>query len=71
MTTQELLKKSLMSYDPGKDAHNEFYNHLPYHKDFDLCNWRPLRVFSGNVIKSYQYHLGKPVILFTDVVDEQ
>ncbi len=66
MTPQELFKKSLMTYEPSGSGHDSFYYSLPYVKDYDLCNWRPLRMYSGNVIKFYQYQLDKPVILFTD-----
>lgn len=66
MTPQELFAKSLMTYDAGADSHDSFYYSLPYVKDYDLCNWRPLRMLSGNIIKYYQYSLDKPVILFTD-----
>lgn len=69
MTPNELFAKELMTYDVGTDSHNSFYNNLPYVKDYDLCNWRPLRMFSGNIIKFYQYRLDKPVVLCTDPVD--
>ena len=66
MTPQELFAKELMTYDKGSGDHDMFYYNLPYVKDYDLCNWNPMRMYSGNVIKYYQYHLSKPVILFTD-----
>lgn len=66
MDAQELFKKSLMTYDTKYGTNDSFYYNLPYVKDFDLCNWRPMRMFSGNIIKFYQYTLDKPVILFTD-----
>ena len=69
MTPNELFAKELMTYDVGIDSHNAFYNNLPYVKDYDLCNWRPLRMLSGNIIKFYQYRLDKPVVLCTDPVD--
>lgn len=69
MTPNELFAKELMTYDVGTDSNNTFYNNLPYKKDYDLCNWRPLRVYSGNVIKFYQYQIGKPVVLCTDPAD--
>ncbi len=70
MTPQDLFKKSLLAYDKNTGAPDSFYYHLPYEKDYDLCNWQPLRMYSGNVIKFYQYNLDKPVVLFTDP-DEQ
>lgn len=66
MTPQEIFAKSLVTYDKSYRSNDSFYYHLPYHKDYDLCNWNPMRMYSGNVIKYYQYHLSKPVILFTD-----
>ncbi len=66
MTQQEIFTRSLMTYDKGGDTHDGFYYRLPYVKDYDLCNWRPMRMFSGNIIKFYQYRLDKPVILCTD-----
>lgn len=69
MTPNELFAKELMTYDVGTDSHNSFYNNLPYVKDYDLCNWRPLRMLSGNIIKFYQYRLDKPVVLCTDPGD--
>ncbi|MCH5264682.1 MAG: hypothetical protein J1F02_02200 [Lachnospiraceae bacterium] len=69
MEPQELFKKALLTYDKAYSTNDSFYYNLPYVKDFDLCNWKPLRMFSGNVIKFYQYNLAKPVILFTDTED--
>ena len=69
MTPNELFAKELMTYDVGTDSHSSFYNNLPYVKDYDLCNWRPLRMNSGNIIKFYQYRLDKPVVLCTDPAD--
>lgn len=67
MTPQELFAKGLMTYDHTVASGNDsFYYNLPYKKDFDLCNWQPLRLYSGNIIKFYQYTLDKPVVLFTD-----
>lgn len=66
MTPAELFKKGLVTYDTSYGSNDSFYNNLPYVKDYDLCNWTPLRMFSGNVIKYYQYSMDKPVILFTD-----
>lgn len=66
MTSQDLFAKSLMTYDKGHGDHDMFYYNLPYVKDYDLCNWQPMRMYSGNVIKNYQYQLGKPVSVATD-----
>ena len=66
MNAQELFVKSLANYDHSYSTNDTFYYNLPYKKDFDLCNWKPMRMYSGNIIKFYQYHLDKPVVLFTD-----
>lgn len=66
MTAEDLFKKELMVYDTSYGCNDSFYNNLPYIKDYDLCNWKPLRMFSGNIIKYYQYKMDKPVILYTD-----
>ena len=65
MTPQELFAKSLVTYDRSYSTNDSFYYKLPYKKDFDLCNWTPMRMYSGNIIKFYQYTLDKPVVLFT------
>ena len=69
MTAQEIFAKSLVTYDKSYSSNDSFYYKLPYNKDFDLCNWNPMRMYSGNVIKFYQYKLEQPVVLFTDTDD--
>ena len=69
MRWQELFAKSLVTYDRSYSTNDSFYYKLPYKKDFDLCNWTPMRMYSGNIIKFYQYTLDKPVVLFTDTDD--
>lgn len=69
MTPVELFTKELLSYDNQAGPHDSFYYNLPYVKDYDLCNWSPLRMQSGNIIKFYQYKVDKPLILFTDTED--
>lgn len=66
MTPQEIFAKTLATYDKAYSTNDTFYYKLPYKKDYDLCNWRPLRMYSGNVIKFYQYRIQQPVVLFTD-----
>lgn len=63
---EELFKKMLMTFDHKYEAASVFYDNLPYVRDYDLCNWTPLRMFSGNIIKFYQYKMDKPVIIQTD-----
>ncbi len=69
MTPQELFAKSLVTYDRSYSTNDSFYYKRPYKKDFDLCNWTQMRMYSGNIIKFYQYTLDKPVVLFTDTDD--
>lgn len=70
MYTNELFEKMLMTFDHQYDSNSKFYDSLPYVRDYNLCNWTPLRIQSGNIIKFYQYQLGKPVILQTDPDNE-
>lgn len=66
MQNSELFKKMLMNFDHKYECSMRFYDNLPYRRDYDLCNWTPLRMFSGNIIKYYQYEMKPPVILQTD-----
>ena len=66
---QELFAKSLLAYDKSFHSNDSFYYNLPYKKDYNLCNWNTLRMYSGNIIKFYQYRLDQPVVLFTDTDD--
>ena len=66
MTPQEIFAKTLVTYDKSYSSNDTFYYQLPYKKDYDLCNWSPLRMYSGNIIKYYQYRMQQPVVLFTD-----
>lgn len=63
---EELFRKMLMTFDHKYESSTVFYDNLPYIRDYDLCNWTPLRLMSGNIIKFYQYKLDKPVIIQTD-----
>ena len=45
MTPQEIFAKSLVTYDKTSRSNDSFYYHLPYHKDYDLCNWNPMRMY--------------------------
>ena len=50
MTPQEIFAKSLVTYDKTSRSNDSFYYHLPYHKDYDLCNWNPMLMYSGNAV---------------------
>lgn len=67
MTPQDVYTKELKSYNNRGDAHTQFYYTLPYYKDADLCNWDRMRPYSGNIIKRYQYTLGKPVVIISEI----
>lgn len=66
LDNNELFKKMLTTFDHNCEASSTFYDTLPYVRDYDLCNWTPLRMVSGNIIKFYQYRMDKPVIIQTD-----
>lgn len=66
MTQRELFAKELATYDREFGTSSSFYYQLPYIRDYDLCNWNPMRMLSGNVIKFHQYTLDKPVVIFTE-----
>ncbi len=63
MDALTLFQKSLKTFDEVDEGRNEFYNHLPYKRDSDLCHWEPDGMVSGNLIKYYQYQLDQPVII--------
>lgn len=65
----ELFAKELLTYDTHVGENDMFYYNLPYERNYDLTNTIPIANVSGNVIKFYQYQLGKPVVIFTDTVD--
>jgi len=50
MYTNELFEKMLMTFDHQYDSNSKFYDSLPYVRDYNLCNWTPLRMQSGNII---------------------
>ena len=68
-TAMDLYSKELLSYNPHGSNHDLFYYKLPYVRNYELTNSIPIAAHSGNIIKFYQYQLGKPVIIFTDAVD--
>ena len=68
-TAMDLYSKELLSYNPHGSDHDLFYYKLPYVRNYELTNSIPIAPHSGNIIKFYQYQLGKPVIVFTDAVD--
>ncbi len=66
MDALELFRKSLVHYDETYYTNYSFYDNLPYIRDYDLCHRRPMEMFSGNVIKFFQYKLDKPVYINAD-----
>ena len=65
----ELFSKNLLTYDSHVGHNDMFYYNLPYERNYELTNSISITPVSGNVIKFYQYQLGKPVRIFTDTVD--
>jgi hypothetical protein len=63
---EHLLEKELTTYDRNYEPTIVMYDNQPYTRDISLCNWDPpQQLFSGNVVKFYQYKMRKPVIIQT------
>ncbi len=62
---EKVLLKEITTFDRSYEPSIDIYDHLPYSRDISYCTYTP-RVFStGNIIKFYQYQLGKPQIIQT------
>ena len=68
-TALALFSKELLSYDSHGGGNEMFYYNLPYKRNYALTTSIPIAPVSGNIIKFYQYQLGKPIAIFTDTVD--
>ncbi len=66
----KLVAKALMTFDHTYEPQIQMYDHLPYQRDIDVCNWKKPRIVSGNIVKYFQYDLGKPQIIQNDFVVE-
>lgn len=51
----------LRPYDTTLEDNIPMYDKLPYQRDADLCNKDSLRLTSGNIIKSFTYHIEDPI----------
>lgn len=62
----KLYAKSLMTFDHTYEPQVEMYDKLPYARDIDVCDWKKPRMSSGNIVKFFQYELGKEQIIQND-----
>lgn len=63
---EKLYAKSLMTFDHTYEPQIEMYDKLPYARDIEVCDWKSPRMMSGNVVKFFQYELGKEQIIQND-----
>lgn len=63
---EKLYAKSLMAFDHTYESQIEMYDKLPYARDIEVCDWKSPRMISGNVVKFFQYELGKEQIIQND-----
>ncbi|MBP3702756.1 MAG: hypothetical protein J6I65_03115 [Lachnospiraceae bacterium] len=62
----KLYAKSLMTFDHTYEPQMEMYDKLPYARDINVCDWKKPRMASGNIVKFFQYELGKKQIIQND-----
>lgn len=63
---ENLVVKALTNFDRSYEPTFIMYDNQPYTRDVALCSWDPpQQMYSGNVVKVYQYKMGKPVIIQT------
>lgn len=64
MTKEELRKlKDEGPYDKSLEDYFMLYDNMPYVKDTSICTNDVIKLYSGNVIKSFAYKLGKTKII--------
>lgn len=63
---EKLYAKSLMTFDHTYEPQIEMYDKFPYARDIEVCDWKSPRMISGNVVKFFQYELGKKQIIQND-----
>lgn len=63
MTGNELMLAKLSYYDHSYNYSCNLYDNLPYRKTYELCNEHTVRMYSGNIIKFFQYELEKPFLI--------
>lgn len=62
MNEQTLLKE-ITTFDSSYEQEIAMYDNIYYSRDVDLCNYIPRNFNRGNIVKFFQYQLGKPQIL--------
>lgn len=67
---ENLYVKALTAFDHTYEPQIQMYDKLPYRRDLDVCDWKQPRLVSGNIVKFFQYELGKPQIIQNDFVVE-
>lgn len=60
---ENVLIKELSLFDRSYEPSVTLYDHLPYTRDVSFCTYTPNVYTTGNIIKFYQYRLGKPQII--------
>ncbi len=50
----------ILPFNPTLGEHFPSYDQVTYVQDKDICNDRPIRMESGNIIKYYRYIETKP-----------
>lgn len=41
-------------YDSSMEVDTTMYDHMPYKRDYDICNGKTIRLVSGNIIKYFR-----------------
>ncbi len=60
MTSQELTIAKMMQFDSSYYYTCKLYDNLPYERTWELCNETTVGMYSGNVVKAFQYILQEP-----------
>ncbi|BBF43973.1 hypothetical protein lbkm_2661 [Lachnospiraceae bacterium KM106-2] len=57
MTTMNYNINNRPFDDSASEHRITMYDHLPYQTNRDICNKNHIRLFSGNLVKSYSYSI--------------
>ena len=74
MINNKPIYLSKKPYDSSMGENLSMYDHFPYERDPDICNKHTVKLFSGNVIKFFTYHVNDDTITIPnkdDVMEEQ
>lgn len=63
MEQNTMLIKALTSFDRSFEPQFDLYDNMTYTRDVGFCTYTPRVIATGNVIKYYQYQIGKPQII--------